>query len=44
MQKRKKILYGNHFILRQIIPVANEPRDVNIYEYAADVVKGASKF
>ena len=44
VQKRKKILYGNHFILRQIIPVANEPRDVNIYEYAADVVKGASKF
>ena len=39
VQKGENIFYSNHFILRQVIPAANVPTDVDSYKCGPDEVK-----
>ena len=38
-QKSKKMYYGNHFVLGQVIEAANIPKDIDAYECATNEVK-----
>ena len=39
MQKGENIIYADHFILGQIIPAANVPEDIEVYECAENELK-----
>lgn len=43
MQKGENIIYADHFILGQIIPAANVPEDIEVYECAENELSVAKQ-